>query len=395
MCAGVCAVLNRQGRGSEFKQATMLHPRWLLKNHPLFPLVKCDIPLALVSAQVSQVEVPPHAEPVAASSVPAQDVLRHALLSNLFKEVLNVKSPFYEQLCDALLRQKQALLGQATDHVAMFAPVPQLSAAQQNVGIGSASDAVNLSRLPTRVNGYNRGAGNRVQTAQLRDPSAYSVHSTAVLGTRVMCPCGFEILNTKGARAYHRGRHKGHLEWLQSLRADVQSPQASDIAAVSAAALPDTASDAELECDAALECGSSEESDSADSRPASCEWSCQGNDTSENVSLVHSEPQDNLYYLNFGNLTRRHYGVQCMQRCWVQIGAGAPTAGVVIEAFFLKVKRHQVPKTMHVILWYNVVDQAEHSIGYFASSRVSSRDAGWCANGDAGEAHVLFVFGFV
>ena len=370
----------------------MLHPRWLLKNHPLFPLVKCDIPLALVSAQVSQVEMPPHAEPLAASSVPAQDVLRHALLSNLFKEVLNVKSPFYEQLRDALLRQKQALLGQASDHGPMFAPAPQLSAAQQNVGIGSASDAVNLSRMPTRANGYNRGAGNRVQTSQARDPTAYSIHSTALIGTRVMCPCGVEILNTKGARAYHRANHKVHLAWVESwrARANVQSQQASAITAVSAAASPDTALDAELQC------GSSEDSDSADIRPASCEWSCQGDDTSEDVNLVHMEPQDNQYYLNFGNLTRQQDGVQCMQRCWVQIGAGAPTAGVPIEAFFMKVKRRQVGKTMHVILWYNVQDQAEHSMGYFASSRVSSRDTGWtCANSDAGEAHVLFVFGFV
>lgn len=383
MCAGVCAVLNRLGRGSEYKHERMLHPRWLLKNHPLFPLVKCDIPLALVSG-TALVEVPAHTEPLAASSVPPQDVLRHAVLTNLFKEVLNVKSPFYEQLRDALLRQKQVLLGQATDHVPMFAPAPQLSAAQQNVGIGSASDAVNLSRMPTSANGYNRGAGNRVQTARNKDPSAYSVHSTAVLGTRVLCPCGAEILNTKGARAYHRANHKGHLAWVASwhARANVQSQQASAIAAVSAAASSITALDAELEC------GSSEESDSADIRPASCEWSCQGDDTSEDVNLVHIEPQDNQYYLNFGNLTRKQYGVQCMQRCWVQIGAGAPTAGVPIEAFFMKVKRRQVAKTMTVILWYNVVDEAAHSIGYFASSRVSSRDSGWsCADGDAGEAH--------
>ena len=370
-----------------------------MKNHPLFPLVKCDIPLALVSG-TALVEVPAHTEPLAASSVPPQDVLRHAVLTNLFKEVLNVKSPFYEQLRDALLRQKQVLLGQATDHVPMFAPAPQLSAAQQNAGIGSASDAVNLSRMPTSANGYNRGAGNRmqtsqatsangynrraanrVQTSQARDPTAYSVHATALLGARVMCPCGVEINNTKPARAYHRSRHQGHRAWLASwhARGNVQSPQASAIAAVSA----DTASVDEL-----LECGSSEESDSADIRPASCEWSCQGDDTSEDVNLVHFEPQDNQYYLNFGNLTRKQYGVQCMQRCWVQIGAGAPTAGVPIEAFFMKVKRRQVAKTMTVILWYNVVDEAAHSIGYFASSRVSSRDSGWsCADGDAGEAH--------
>ena len=373
ICAGVCAVLQRQGRGLDYKKETMLHPMWLLKNHPLFELVKSDVPLSVLSAHAVQATA--HREPLAVSSVAPTDILRHACLSNLFEDVLpqSMKSPFFEQLRDNLLRHKQVIAGQLPCHPPLFAPISQLSVAQQNAGQGSQADAVNLSRLPTIANRYNRGAGNRVAAAQAKDPSAYSVHTTAVHGTKVMCCCGAEITNSKGARAYHRAHHKGHLQWLASWRAGTASVQAAPACSAPAnAASPDTALDGDL-----WECGSSEASDtSASNRNAVYVWDTQGDSLSEDVKLIHDLPQDDSYYLRFGNLTRRQYGVQLMQRCWVQVN-GSPIAGIVRQIFFLKVKKRYLPQTMHIILWYEVVNEQRNSIGYFSSSRVTTRETGW------------------
>ena len=213
ICSGVCAVLFRLQRGDDYKKETMLHPMWLLRNHPLYELVQSDLPLSIISAPVVQAR-----ENLAASSVAPTGVLRHACLSNLFEEVLpqSLKSPFFEQLRDILLRHKQVLAGQApSSHPPLFAPSSQISVLQQNAMQGSQQDAVNHSRLCNgNQSGYNRGSHGRVAKAQAKDPTAFDLAKRALLGAQVTCPCGVSFTNQKSTRAYHRSNNKIHLAWV-------------------------------------------------------------------------------------------------------------------------------------------------------------------------------------
>jgi hypothetical protein len=69
---------------------------------------------------------------------------------------------------------------------------------------------VNMSRMGP----YKRSSGNRVRTAQERDPTAYSLHKRGIEGARIQCDCGAFLINNKRARHYHQHHHKDHLSWL-------------------------------------------------------------------------------------------------------------------------------------------------------------------------------------
>ena len=427
MCSAVCSVLFKLGRGAEHKSSAMLHDMWLLVNHPLDALVT----QAATGISPHATVVRPLAPPKPLTIAPCE-ILRFAVLTNLVHELvpMSLKSPHFEQFHAMLLQYKQLLVGQSVGHAALFPPQPQISAEQRNAGVvpnamvfnlspmcrgssrttasASATSATDVNTSASRPSstGYDPAAKGRVGRASSKDPTKYSLHKRAIEGADVVCDCGGRLVNTKKARYHHWTSSEQHRDWLanrQSTAAEAPHAQTSGATAAAAEAAhaqtagaiaehdqsQSEAEDVEGSDDAEepWERGSSEsESESTlDSNSNLCAlWEGQGGASSEDDKLIFSEPQQDSYYLQFGDLTRCQYAVKPMERCWVRIN-GVQRAGVAQQVHSLKVKKNYLRQTMHVVLWYDVVDEGHTSIGCFTSSRVTSRDTGWSLHAVAGE----------
>ena len=229
ICPAVCAVLFQLGRGSEHSDVSQLHPRWHLQNHPLMRLVD-DPCIKFHSAVQSR---PQLSTDITSLSIAPNDVLRFAALQTAFEDIVYkcLKSPFFEQLNDALLQQKQRCMGQDLLHPPAFPPQPAILAVHANRGAVPETDVRNHSRLSTV---YRRDAGRRVENATARDPMAYNLHKRGVHGAQIRCDCGEILINTKQARSYHCRQNKSHQIWLNQYHAAKASSTTAPDSAVAA-----------------------------------------------------------------------------------------------------------------------------------------------------------------
>jgi hypothetical protein len=243
ICSAVCAVLFQLGRGQEHKDVGMLHPIWHIRNHPLAGIVLSDVPLKKFSSVLVEEEeqqqvgfmvcalflsilkhmvcalflsILKHMQ-LPTSLLPAE-LARIEHLKSLFHEVClpSAQSPsHYITLRDKLVHQKQSLNGQSPSDTGLLILPPRssITTSQSNSMRASAECVQNLSRM---ASSYNRNKSGRIQEAQRRDPTAYSLHKRGVEGAQIQCDCGSWLTNTKRARHYHSTCHKGHLSWLQS-----------------------------------------------------------------------------------------------------------------------------------------------------------------------------------
>lgn len=222
LCAAVCAVLFQQGRATKVKDVSMLHPCWHLANHPLLSLVN-DSSVTFGRAMTMTLSAPLPQEATPLSLLP-NDVVRLTKLQSAFHDVLHdsLKSPHFERLLHSLLTQKQLVAGQSLDHELALPPTSAVAAVYMNSGNVPHADVSNKSPL-ARV--YNREHKNRVQTAQSRDPTSYTLHKRGIEGAQITCDCGESLLNTKRTRHYHVHHNKRHLEW----RKEVNNAADSDV----------------------------------------------------------------------------------------------------------------------------------------------------------------------
>ncbi len=216
MCAAVCAVLFRLGRGSEHTHVRQLHEIWHVRNHPLWCLLDdANVQLPFRCTTLSTLTRLPEQQEKQLSIHP-NHVLRLAKLQAAFQEVVlgSLPSPHFEALHTALLQQRQSISGQTFDFPPAFAPQTAVETVHTNAGAVPAADVVNKSRMSAK---YSRVAKGRVRRATARDPTAYSLHKRGAPGADIRCDCGVTLKNTKQARSYHSNRNKVHQAWLLSL----------------------------------------------------------------------------------------------------------------------------------------------------------------------------------
>jgi hypothetical protein len=217
MCAAVCAVLFRLGRGSEHTHVRQLHEIWHVRNHPLWCLLDDgNVLLPFRCTTLSTLTRLPEQQEKQLSIHP-NHVLRLAKLQAAFQEVVldSLPSPHFEALHTALLHHKQRISGQTLDHPPAFAPQPAVQTVHTNAGAVPASDVLNKSRMSAK---YSRAAKGRVVQATTRDPTAYTLHKRGAPGADILCDCGVTLKNTKQSRAYHSNKNKVHQAWLESLK---------------------------------------------------------------------------------------------------------------------------------------------------------------------------------
>ncbi len=225
LCAAVCAVLFSLGRGPEHKTVEILHPLWDLRTHPFFSLaMETGVSSFGGTAAIQQSQQSLCPTPL---SVAPNEVLRLATLQSLIHEVIlpSLKSPHFENLYQALLQQKQLLLGQNVDHEPAFAPTSAVSSVHINRAVVPEASVENMSRLGP----YNRASTKRILTARSRDPTAFALHKRGVEGARIRCDCGGFLLNNKKARYYHCHNNTGHLEWLANGASPVAPNEDADV----------------------------------------------------------------------------------------------------------------------------------------------------------------------
>jgi hypothetical protein len=233
LCAAVCAVLFKQGRGSMHKDVSMLHSCWHLENHPLWCLIH-DPCITFGGATTICAPLPPD---ITSMSLFPNDVMRLAKLEDAFHDVVHasLKSPHFERLLNMLQSQKQILAGQSLDHAFVLPPSSAVAEVHLNRGGVPDADVVNQSRMAT----YNPATKGRIESAQSRDPTAYSLHKRGIEGACITCDCGQSLSNNKKSRYYHIHHNKHHLEWLKS-QADA-TPAHAATSDHSAASLPHAA----------------------------------------------------------------------------------------------------------------------------------------------------------
>ena len=193
ICAGMCAALQRQGRGAEHTDVALLHPLWHISNHPLMSLVN-DSTVAYQGA-AQTISNRPVFTP---QTIAPNDVLRLATLHAAFNDVVqhSLKTPFFEELHHALLQHKQKVLGQSLEFPPAFAPQSSILPIHANRGGVPEQEVVNKSRLTA----YRPSSKGRVETATSLNPTAYNLHKRALAGDQVTCDCGGTLTNNKRSR---------------------------------------------------------------------------------------------------------------------------------------------------------------------------------------------------
>ena len=121
--------------------------------------------------------------------------------------------------------------------------------------------------------------------------------------------------------------------------------------------------------------------DSETDRGSPFVWPGQGTSTREDPNILPDEPREDDYYLQFGDLTPKHLGVDGHQRCWVS-HCGSRVKAVVLETYFLfcQINNSSSGKSRRpqkIILYYAVGDRHGNILGYVSSGRVRWRYSGW------------------
>ncbi len=164
--------------------------------------------------------------------------------------------------------------------------------------------------------------------ATAKDPTAYELAKTALLGAQVTCPCGESITNTKSARASHRARNKIHLAWLAGGCTAAASDAALSLFSEPAPAEAGAADDADAQADDGdWECGSSDEEGEIPGE--GFPWPGQGGPVSEDVQLSHGEPQDDsgtsfAPILGTGKRSNHRYAKEATMKLCISASHTAP-----------------------------------------------------------------------
>jgi hypothetical protein len=112
------------------------------------------------------------------------------------------------------------------------------------------------------------------------------------------------------------------------------------------------------------------------------EWPGQGTNSREDGDLLPLQPNEDSYYLQFGDLTSNHHSVGGNQRCWVELH-GRKVKAIAAELYFAICRVTTDSGSVEaskIILYYGVSDYSGSLMGYVSSGRVTSRFTGWKPN---------------
>jgi hypothetical protein len=111
-------------------------------------------------------------------------------------------------------------------------------------------------------------------------------------------------------------------------------------------------------------------------------WPGQGTNTREDSASLPLEPNEDSYYLQFGDLTSNNHSVGGNERCWVEIH-GRKVKAIAAETYsaICRVTTDSGSvEASKIILHYGVTDYSGNLMGYVSSGRVTSRFTGWKPN---------------
>jgi hypothetical protein len=204
LCSGCAAVCAMKGHTDIASLIPLLHPMWLVRNHPLFVSV---YPSGLPN--ISNVRCNSQLSQLSQSSAPNSTADRHAILRNVFDDILTRVTDVtsFGNFHNVLLQHRSNLYNSMS---LLMPPKVAITHQQENHGLGSVAEVKNQSN-------YNRSQSNRKRTAQLKDPTAYSVYKKAAHNESVVCECGETVLNDKHKMYKHR-QGACHVAWLAEYR---------------------------------------------------------------------------------------------------------------------------------------------------------------------------------
>ncbi len=261
-CSAMCALLARKGIVDTAQMCPFLHPMWLVKNHPLYPIatrpeLTADpmLPLevsetslridgAAATVPSSQIIVSDststgadaivrhNADALRNLSIPTDTNGRRAFLNTLFQQVLPgaaASAVATRDIVECFLAQR-AKLGNSLSLLA--APRMAISHRQELAGLGSRTEVPNLAVSKH----YNPATRHRITTARAKDPSCYVVNRTAGIDQPVQCMCGQIYINNKKVSfhslffhaflnsnelqvAYAHRKTTEHRDWLKTWKA--------------------------------------------------------------------------------------------------------------------------------------------------------------------------------
>ena len=229
VCSGIATVCCVKGGALIDSLIPHLEPMWLVASHPLYDEAKQAItaipgqPLS-VSSLIHSSQPPPmqrlqSAVVVGATAIPQGKPERRAMLNQIFVELLprTIDSAALTSALHQLLVQHRSTCVGSTS--LLMPPPLAITQRQATAGLGHASEVQNLAN-------YDRRSKQRKATAQMKDPSLFTVYKSAAHGAQVQCMCGTTHTNDKKTAAAHRTTPV-HKNWLQQWR-DAQGAPSAD-----------------------------------------------------------------------------------------------------------------------------------------------------------------------
>ena len=213
LCSGGATIGAMKSRHTLDSLVPMLHPRWLVKNHPLYDTAMATLPGESTSSACAQPLANTDSSSSALvvrgdSSIPSTPADRQAMLNHLYSALLPhtiTSASLTTELHTFMLQHRAKCLGSTS---LLLPPRIAITQAQVSAGAGPVAQVANQA-----ASGYNRGSKKRKAIAQGKDPSCYSVHKQGATNADVTCLCGSVYVNQKHEAAKHR-RSAVHKTWL-------------------------------------------------------------------------------------------------------------------------------------------------------------------------------------